>query len=413
MPFESQITQLSTDQLDQLFDSTPTTTPTADDLVVGKEGEDGKHVVKNVRGGIESIPFLGDDELEIDTEEVKNDKKKDKSTNDKNSKDAEDTTENVSDADNVEGDGSGTDNTDTNDNVSDVSSILKNTVDYLVKSGKWVDFEGREDLEMTEEVYADLVKKQDDYRLSNTFSELVDSTGSYGKAIINHIKNGGNPDEIIDLFKEQKQVSQIDVSTETGKQELIEKYYTDILGWKPEKVTKTVKRLITDNEIDTEFNDVKEMYDEHYKKELDKLDQDNRQKEVDNLNKQKVFVGNIQSAIDSNDSFSPQDKKVIADSILQFRHKLDNGQKVNDFYIKFAEKQADPNEYVDLVSFVMDKAGYLKRITKKESTKANANAFNFIKGNAALQKTTTSQIKINGNPDKVRRGTDFSFALKK
>jgi hypothetical protein len=43
------------------------------------------------------------------------------------------------------------------------------------------------------------------------FEELLDSTGVYGKAIIGHIKNGGNPDEIIDIFKEQKALQSLDL----------------------------------------------------------------------------------------------------------------------------------------------------------------------------------------------------------
>ena len=37
MPFESQIMQLSTEQLDSLFEAAPASTPSADTLVVGKE----------------------------------------------------------------------------------------------------------------------------------------------------------------------------------------------------------------------------------------------------------------------------------------------------------------------------------------------------------------------------------------
>lgn len=415
MPFESQITQLSTEQLDKLFESTPDTTPTADNLTVGKTEDSSP-----TPAGLDNVPFvenideiLGGEEGQEGKEPAEPTKKDDKKTTkkDSNTKPTEDTTE----TEEVEDDESSDNSDDNLDNspTANVNEVLKNTVDYLIKSGKWVDFEGREDLEITEEVYAELAKKQDEYRVSTMFNELLDSTGDYGKAIISHIKSGGNPDEIIDLFKEQKQVTQIDTSTEEGKQQLIEKYYSDVLGWKPEKVAKTVKRLISEDEIDSEFNDVKEMYDEHYENRLKEINEQNRQKEIENIRKQEVFVNNIKTALDENTDLTERDKQLIAGSILNFRHKLDNGQKVNDFYIKFAEKQADPKEYVDLVRFVMDKEGYLKSINRKSTTKANAEAFNFIKGNAAVNKKTTQEIKINGNPDKARRGTDFSFALKK
>ena len=44
----------------------------------------------------------------------------------------------------------------TEEKSTEVLGVLKSTVDYLIESGAWVDFEGREDLEVTEEVYAKL-----------------------------------------------------------------------------------------------------------------------------------------------------------------------------------------------------------------------------------------------------------------
>lgn len=410
MPFESQITQLSTEQLDKLFESTPDTTPTADNLAVGKTGD-----TPSVPSGLDNIPFVENIDEVLDNEDtVEPQEPVKKDGEESTKKDSTKSTDDAAESKNIENDElDGSDDTVDDSPTANVNEVLKNTVDYLIKSGKWVDFEGREDLEVTEEVYAELAKKQDEYRVSTMFNELLDSTGDYGKAIISHIKNGGNPDEIIDLFKEQKQVTQIDTSTEDGKQQLIEKYYSDVLGWKPEKVAKTVKRLISEDEINSEFDDVKEMYNEHYENRLKEINEQNRQKEIENIRKQEVFVNNIKTALDGNTDLTEKDKQLIAGSILNFRHKLDNGQKVNDFYIKFAEKQADPREYVDLVRFVMDKEGYLKSISRKLTTKANAEAFNFIKGNTAINKKSTQEIKINGNPDKARRGTDFSFALKK
>lgn len=400
MSFESQITQLSSEQLDKFFEQTPETTPTADTLAVAKEQN--QATPEQGKGqGIEGIPFYSETEEEIVESEkpeeivpetVEDNKKPETTDKTKDKIENEEPHEQIKTVDN---------------------NILKNTVDYLVSSGKWVDFEGREDLEITEEVYADLVAKQDEYRVNSMFNELLDSTGDYGKAIITHIKQGGNPDEIIDLFKEQKQLTQIDTSTETGKQQLIEKYYSEVLNWKPEKVVKTVKRLITDNEIDSEFQDVKEMYDKHYQERLQEINETNKAKEQQEAQRQQAFVNNINSVLEEDKSLTQSDKALIAGSILDFRHKLPNGQKVNDFYIKFAEKQADPREYVDLVRFIMDKKGYLESIHRKEKTSTNKAAFNFIKGNAALNKTTTAQVEINDSRTNKTKGTDFSFALRK
>lgn len=416
MPFQNEIAQISPEQLEQLFDSAPAGTPNADTLTVGKEHTT---VIDNDKVptltttqvvGPASIPFYDpaqNAEPIVDDKDTKG--KPTDAVVDATKPTA--TVEEGQEGKTKDGEATKTDEVEIDTNS--IDEVLTNTVDYLIKSGKWVDFEGREDLKITQEVYADLAAKQDDYRLSQMFNELIDSTGDYGKAIINHVKNGGNPDEIIDLFKEQKQIQQIDTTTELGKQAKIEKYYSDILGWKPEKVEKTIKRLITDNEIESEFTDVSELYDQHFKDQLAKTEQAELERKEETKQRQAVFVNNIKSAIKENTTLTDNERRLIESSVLSFRHKLPDGQKVNDFYIKFAEKQADPKEYVDIVRFIMDKEGYLKSIKRAEETKANNKAFSFIKGGAAIAKVKSSPIEINENSRKVQQGTDFSFALKK
>jgi hypothetical protein len=88
------------------------------------------------------------------------------------------------------------------------------------------------------------VAEQDRLRVEGMFGELVDSTGPFGKAIIDFVKNGGNPDEIIDLFKEQKQVESISIENADGQKDIIKHYYSEVLGWKPEKIEKYLSGLI-------------------------------------------------------------------------------------------------------------------------------------------------------------------------
>jgi hypothetical protein len=406
MAFEAQVTQLSSSDLDRLFDATPEGTPNADTLAVGKQ--DNTPAVTAVQAG-DDIPVFDDSLLAPDADDADDSNKDDDKTKDTSKKD------------DSKKDDSATDDSDKDDNKDDdkvdteqVSSVLKNTVDYLVDQGLWVDFEGREGLEITQEVYAELAAKQAQHTAYEIVNELVDSTGSYGKAIISHIKQGGNPDEIIDLFKEQKAIEQIDTSTEDGKQLKIEKYYKDVLGWKSEKVTKTVNRLIEDNEIDSEFDDVEELYNKHYEKKLAEIEEQTKAAEIETKRKQEAFVGSIQDALDEETSLTTRDKQVIASSILDFKHKLDNGQKVNDFYLKFAEMQSDPKKYIKLVRFVMDTEGYEKQVQVQEKTKASKEIFNFIKGNAAITKSKSQDIDINENPrNNKKQGTDFSFLIKK
>ena len=304
MSIESQITQLDSSQLDNLFSEVPASTPNADTLAVGKEISDDKEV-KVVKQDT-NIPFVEN----IDDLEKEDTKDNEESIDDKKSK-KEDKSKGAEDIEN---------NNDDEAEDSDpavVSEVLKNTVEYLINSGQWVDFDGREDLEITEEVYAELVARQDEYRVSQMFSELLDSTGDYGKAIISHIKQGGNPDEIIDLFKEHKQLESLDTSSEKGQEALIKKYYSEVLGWKDEKIERTIKRLVEDNEISSEFKDVEELYDQHYQKKLDEIREQTYEQERLARQKQAAFVNNIREALDEDSSIPNRDKALIASSILE------------------------------------------------------------------------------------------------
>jgi hypothetical protein len=399
MSFDTQIQQISSDALDQLFQDIPQGTASADNLEIGKTEEDtttqlnlGNGNTKFDEIDLKDIPNIG--------EEVKTEEAATKTEEVETEEETEVATEKTDDKDPKTADAS-------------VNVVLKNTIDYLVDSGFWQDFEGREDLEITEEIYADLAARQSQAAAYEIVNELIDSTGDYGRAIIGHIKNGGNPDDVLDIFKEQKEVQQIDTSTNEGKQAKIEKYYKEVLHWKPEKVNKHIKRTIEDDELDTEFEEVNTMYEEHYQSRLEEINQETEKQKQQELVRKERFKTSIRSAIQSNSEFTEREKRVIENSILDFRHKLDNGQRVNDFYLKFAELQSNPETYIDLVNYVMNgKDSIVSKIKKQEETAANKKVFSFTKGNQAIKKPSSTAIEINNKRESNKKGTDFSFALK-
>lgn len=388
---DTQITQVSTNELDKIFAD-------ADDLVVGSE--DTPTPVEETGDG--TIPILDEtlitDEEESEEDEVEDDTKE--KTDTVEEKQEEEKEEEVKEEE---------------EDKTVVNEVLKNTVKYLVSNKLWADWDGREDLEITEEVYAEIALQQAQHSASEMFNELIDGTGDYGKAIISHIKSGGNPEEVIDIFKEQKTTESIDTSTEEGKQLKIEQYYKDVLGWKPERVKKFVNRLVEDNEIDTEFESVEDSYKEHYKQKIqetqNKAEEADRKKRED----QNKFVESIKSALNETADLTEKEKRQISSSILDFKHKLNNGKSVNDFYLKFAEMQQDPKQYIELVQFVTDKEAYKEKMRKKENSNASREQFNFIKGNTAISKAKAPAVTPEQNKDRTEKykGTNFSFAIKK
>ena len=156
------------------------------------------------------------------------------------------------------------------------------------------------------------------------------------------------------------------------------------------------------------------MYEEHYQSRLEEIHQETEKQKEQELVKKERFKTSIRSAIQSNSEFTEREKRVIENSILDFRHKLDNGQRVNDFYLKFAELQSNPETYIDLVNYVMNgKDSIVNKIKKQEETAANKKVFSFTKGNQAIKKPSSTAIEINNKRESNKKGTDFSFALKK
>lgn len=301
----------------------------------------------------------------------------------------------------------------------EINKVLKSTIDYLVDKGIFKDFEDRDKLEVDDNVYADLVAKQVDDKVSDLFDELIDSTGDYGKVIINHIKNGGNPDEVIDLFKEQKQVENFDISDARGQGSLIKKYYSEVIGWKADKIEKYLKTLESSEEgLEDEAKDVQSKYDEIYQKQLESLKTEQeeftkKQKEAITTRRkeQQEYLNKLVTTIDTDKVMTDKDKKLIKDSMLKFNKKLDDGTPINDFFNKFYEIQKDPAQYVKLVHFVMDMEGYDTRVKAAKESDEVKKKWEFVSKNNAVSKS--SGAAPDSKPKDKKPEINFSGYLKK
>lgn len=394
MALDTQISNISAEQLDALFQDVPSSTPTANDLVVGKDNPKNPLVTNTNQG----LPTLDMDQLEKEEEE------RNKQTPEKK-EDIKDGTPDKP-ADDKKEDA-------VVETPTDVKEVLKNTVDYLIKSGLWNDFDKRDEIEFDEKTYAELAAAQQASKVDELFNELLDSTGDYGKAIIGHIKNGGNPEDVIDIFKEQKQIQAIDTKTEEGKIELVGRYYSEIIGWKPEKVRKHLKNLLEGEEgdLDSEVEDVEKSYTDYHAQQLSEINKQTELAKKAELKKQEDFKINIKGVLTKREDLTDKEKKNLEKSILDFKHKLPNGTAVNDFYVKFAEMQSDPQQYVDLVQFVTDRKAYDEKIVRNLKTDVNKNSFNFIKGNNAVKKAGTPQNDRDASDSNNR--IDFSSLIRK
>jgi hypothetical protein len=266
--------------------------------------------------------------------------------------------------------------------VKEAKSInFKNLVDHFVESGKWVDFEGREDIdEVSEEDFLKISEQQDDFRVNSKFNDVLDKTGDYGKAIIEFEKNGGNPAELLSLFREQRDIQNIDLADQDNQEEVIKAYY-EAQGEDEEWIKDYVDSL-------------KDRGDEAFKKDAEKKHAkllDNNKQEVAQLQvqqksfqkeqeeAQKYFQTNTRKAIHSKEDWSNSEKKDLEKFLLAYDKKLSDGRIVNSLFLKMTEIQQDPAKYVEFAKFIQDMDKYKEGVKKQAATETVKKQWKLIK----------------------------------
>ena len=387
MDFNSQLTTISDDVLSQLFSADSGDTSNDDGDKSGGAGTDegGKPTIPVNDADIPVIEDL--DSLETEEAEDKND---DDKSDDKPADDKSDDSDDNSKKDKVD--------------PTKVNEVLKSTTEYLIEKGIWSDFEGREETEVTEELYAQIAEAQASNKVQELFEELVDSTGDYGKAIITHIKNGGNPDEIIDIFKEQKAIEAVDITQGMNAENLIEKYYKEEVGWSDVKIKKWIDGLKAEESgLEDEANDIKSKYQESYKKQLEQVQKQQQLERAEAQRRHQEYMDSLSSEIESFEGFTTEDKKLVKEAV--FKTKKVNGIQVSPFVEKISEIQKNPKEFIEFVHFVMNKEGYKSKIGSVKQKEVTEKTWNFVKGNSAVKNSGSSS---SSQSNKKEVGTNFS-----
>lgn len=394
------VTDISPEALDALLSGSSSTTTNEETPATGTTVK-AEEVVKVSES---AIP-------EIDLEELE---KQASTEEDKEGEEGNKETDNISTEEDKEGENK--EKTEEGQSNPVDASLLKNSVNYLVEKGIFKDFEGREDLEMTEEVFADLLEAQVKEMAEERYGAKKSSAGDYGQAILDYIENGGDPDQIIDLFKERKEVAQFDISTEDSQKEIISRYYKEVHGWRPERIKRELDALaLEEDALETEAKEIKAKYDQQFQQEAEKLaqEQETQRKAYDAEVKrqQQVFETSIKDAIKAYE-VDDKRKQLIEQSILKKSKKLSDGTRVSELDIKFAEWQRDPKKFIELAEFILDQETYLKRKEQQIQNKVVNKTYNFVKGNQATSKTKGTE---HAKPEERAKnaGTNFSVIFKK
>lgn len=333
-------------------------------------------------------PDDDDDNNDDDNDKIKKGKKKD--DEDENGDPEED------DSDPEEDDENG-------DGPIAVKDFLAARVELLISKGEWVDFEGREDIEWDEDTFAEIELKQRENIKTQIREEVLDTFGPYGREIADYASKGGDPEQLISIFKEQQQVASFSLETEDDQRAVLLKYATEFQDMSPARAKKYIDGLVADKEIEDAAKEAKTKMEKLLKQESEDL-QAEADEAVERQKKQQqasinAFNTSVVSFLKTSDI--PADEQASIKKVLtNYNKKLPNGVPVNEFYFKFAEFKKDLPNYIDFVRFVLDPKKFKKTENNKGITKTAKKAFDLTRTSNMTNKKTSSAGRGDDNGPK-------------
>jgi len=288
----------------------------------------------------------------------------------------------------------------------DVKDFLKARVDLLIKKGEWADFDGREDVEWDEDTFADMEIQQRTYQKQQMREELLESFGPYGKEIADYAAKGGDPDKLIDIFKEQQMIGSLSVETEEDQRAVIMKYETEFLNKKSSRVKVYIDSLEASKELETAAKEAKEAMEESLKSQQDDLiaEQDASIKRQQQKQKESIqrFQSDVASLVDKMTDIGADEKKQILQVLTKFDKKLKNGTPVNEFYFKFEQFRKDLPNYMKLVRFVLNPDKFIKSIENNGKNQATEKAFKLAMSANKSKKVKSAGGETGGDGKSVK-----------
>lgn len=354
-----------------------------------------------------TTPEFSEDEIDEafgddDEEEVSIDKSKGKkgfkpitTESDTNEDETESDEDETDEEDTDENEDKNSDDDDSDNDESAVKDFLKTRAEYLIKKGEWADFEGREDMEWDEDTFAEIELQQRQYQKQGMREEILDSFGPYGREIAEFASNGGDPDQLIDIFKEQQRVEGLSIETEEDQRAVVLKYETEFLNKKPERVKKYIDSLIADKELATYAQEAKEAMEESLVTEAKQLqlEQQAKIKQAQDRQVQSIrqFQKDISGLINSDNNISVDEKKQLMTVLTKFDKKLKNGTPVNEAYFILDRVRRDLPSYLKLIRFALNPEKYEKGIEQSSKSKQAEKDFKLARTGLKSKKAKASE----------------------
>lgn len=243
---------------------------------------------------------------------------------------------------------------------------LKAGVEYLVEKFN-VSYE--KELETEEDVISFFEEFSNFY--GEQKYETLKSQNIYVTKVLDILEEGGNVENLIELFKQSKEVYEIDSNTEEGQKMLIEKYYSEVVGWNKERIKKHLDRVEANDELSEESKEVAGEYQKHIAKkqeaEIAREKQLAQQREAVQKQKINALGGFLQTK-----GLKKEEIKENLAFVYQDAYRLPNGELITALDKHILDFQKNPDELFELIQFLKDKDKYVQtKISGFNSKKAD------------------------------------------
>lgn len=248
--------------------------------------------------------------------------------------------------------------------------------DFLIETGVFKDFEGKDKFEYNAENFKTLWDAQAKNQVGELLNEERSQFGGAANQLIDYLKDGGTVEDFTANYSQQLDISSIDTAEEDGQERVVREYYKSI-DWTDAKIKKHIERLKDDTELKEEAEDCKtklvnaiESERAEMLKEQELIAQD-RKLRIENFNK------SVRSEIYKDADLADREKKELDKFVFDYKFQDNQGNKYSEFAVKMGEINQDPKKYQKFLKFVKNIEAFEdKKVTEKKETKK---IFNFLK----------------------------------
>ena len=260
-----------------------------------------------------------------------------------------------------------------------------------VKKGLWVpvtDEDGNEVQINDESTFEKLMDWQVQNAADLTLKEREQEFGEQYQTLVTHLKNGGKIEDLSSIYEQEKNIDDIDVSEDSGAEEVIQSYY-ESLGWDKQEIKDQIETL-KDRGSDY-FSSFAEKRKKDLKKYFDEEKQEivTRQEEYNKRIKdyQEKYNKDLKKLIHSQEA-PEREKKELEKFYYDFKNNI-GGKKSSDFHLKFEEVKQDPAKWLKLIQFVKDIDSFEKR--EKAAEKITASIFKKVRTGESIKDSETPE----------------------